>query len=335
MKVLLVRQSAPGAYPTFIDSDFQILSEAYETREIEFAGLKDVPRLLAEVYWADCTFSWFGKLHAFFAVLFSKAMRRRGIVVAGDDDVTNSVVAGRPYGLCAHPVKKWFAYTLFHFADLVIPISKFGLLEAINNAKAKPKRTKLIYHGFDSDRFRRMATVSRRPRTVITVAHINWENVERKGLRLFVESARLLEDVTFTIVGPALDASFQALQETSPPNVAFAGSLVGDDLVMALNRAAVYVQASEWESFGCSVAEAMLCECVPVVSRRGGLPEVVGEAGFYVDRLEFKELAAKIEEALRHSEMGRQARRRIVENFPLERRKLALLGAVERVLSGG
>ena len=48
-------------------------------------------------------------------------------------------------------------------------------------------------------------------------------------------------------------------------------------------RASVYVQASAHEGFGLSVAEGMLAGCIPVTTRAGALPEVVGDVGIQVD----------------------------------------------------
>ena len=92
------------------------------------------------------------------------------------------------------------------------------------------------------------------------------------------------------------------------------------------------VQASIHEGFGYSVAEAMLCECVPVTSRKAALPEVVGNCGLYVDDLNPQSVANKIKEALA-SDLGQEARARIMQEFPLEKRREALLAEVGKVMS--
>ncbi len=328
MKILFVRQYAPGVFSTFIDKDIQILQSQHEVRVFQFSGFKNLPALFQAVQWCDLTFSWFGKLHAFFAVMFSKVLGKKSLVVAGDDDVTNYEVAGRPYGLCAHPVKKWFAYFIFGQSDLVVTISKFGLEEAIHNARAKTEKTRLIYHGFDYKLFKMFPGIAKEDSRIITVANINQENYHRKGLKLFVECAHLLPDNRFVLIGPSDTQTLDLLRSKASQNVTFAGPMEGRDLLEALSEAAVYVQASEWESFGCSVAEAMLCECVPVVSNRTGLPEVVGDAGYYIEHLEPQELADKIEIAMANPQMGKKARQRIIECFPLENRKKELLEAI-------
>jgi len=53
-------------------------------------------------------------------------------------------------------------------------------------------------------------------------------------------------------------------------------------LMEAFQHAKVYCQLSYTESFGISLVEAMACGCVPVVSDRGALPEVVGDTGSIV-----------------------------------------------------
>lgn len=277
------------------------------------------------------TFSWFGKLHAFFAVLFSKIMGKKAIVVAGDDDVSKYVVGGKSYGLFSHPIKKWIPRFTFRHADCVLPVSQYSRWETLHNAGANARRTRLIFHGFDCQIFAKPES-TKKEHLVVTVGNIDSENYYRKGLKLFVESARFLPEIPFLLIGQAHDETLDLLKEIAPPNVAFTGQVPQRHLIDLLSRAAVYVQASEHEAFGCSVAEAMLCECVPVVSNRTALPEVVADCGFYVDELTSEALAAKIAEALQNLQVGWLAKQRIIDNFSLEKRKRELLQAVEAVI---
>jgi glycosyltransferase involved in cell wall biosynthesis len=92
---------------------------------------------------------------------------------------------------------------------------------------------------------------------------------------------------------------------------------------------AVYVQLSAYESFGMALAEAMQCGCVPVVTRRGALPEVVGDAGWYVPYGDPDAAARAIREALdAPAAASRAARRRIIDHFPLDKRQHALVDAL-------
>lgn len=334
MKILFVHQGLAS----FVQKDLDILHSTHEVRPIQFTGRKglakhlipDLWQLWRGVIWCDLTFSWFGKLHAFFAVLFSRILGKKAIVVAGGDDVGVYVYEGRPYPLPVHPIKKWFTRFIFGGADRVLAVSQFSLNDAVNNAKAKLDRIIMLYHGFPSDVFH-SSTKIHKERIAVTVGEISEENFERKGFRLFVECAKLLPGVPFVVVGPAADKAIERLKIIAPSNVIFTGGLYGKDLVQQLAKAMIYVQASGWESFGCSLAEAMLCECVPVVSNLTALPEVVGDCGFYLDKLEPEELAAKIRTALEHPEMGKKARQRIVEHFPLEKRKQAILEVIRRL----
>jgi len=325
MKILFIHQYLS----TFIKKDLEILKEKHEVREVVFRGKLAPLKVLRNIFWCDIAFCWFGKLNAFFAILFGKVLGKKIIVVAGDDDVTNAIVNGRPYGLCSHPIKKYFAYFIFSMVDLILPVSEYSYGETIANAKADPKKVKTILHGFDSDLFKKQVTVKKMP-VVATIANINNENYYRKGLNLFVETARKISYVDFIIIGPVFDVKVaRRLLDGAPPNLKLIGPRFSQDLVDILSSVSVYVQASEWESFCCAVAEAMLCECVPIVSKNAALPEVVGSAGLYLDRLSSDELAEKIKDAFNHPELGKIVRQRILENFPLSKRRDALLKAVE------
>ncbi|MFA5197610.1 MAG: glycosyltransferase family 4 protein [Patescibacteria group bacterium] len=326
MKILFVHQGLQ----TFVKKDLDILQGAHEVRSIEWkSDLAEIAdnlfHLWKGVTWCDLTFSWFGKLHAFFAVLFSKILRKKSIVVAGGDDVAHVPEIG--YGMFSFWWKRWCPKFVFRHADLIVTVSEFNKTETLVNTQADSKKTKMIYHGFSGDIFKNAA--SSKENIVITIGSVSNETIVKKGLRLFVESAKLLPDIKFLLVGPDKDGTLGRLKETAPPNVELLGGVYGQDLVELCGRAKVYVQASIHESFGCSLAEAMLCRCIPVVSKNSAIPEVVGEAGIYVDELTAGNVAEKVKYALTLSEdNGLRARKRILENFPLTRRKRQLLEVV-------
>ncbi|MFC1966406.1 glycosyltransferase family 4 protein [Chloroflexota bacterium] len=334
MKILFVHQGLVS----FIEKDLRILEQAHTVRECYFPGhrkgwpgvIKDVLRLFRGVLWCDATFSWSGKLHAFFAVLFSRILGKKSLVVSGGEEVARG--QEKLWSMFDFWWKRWCPLFVFKYADLILCVSEFNRGETIKNARADSRKIRLIYHGFDVNEFGRMPDIKKED-IVLTVSVINSVNTSRKGLRLFVESARFLPDQKFMLVGPWLDATIEDLKSIAPQNVSFTGWLSGDELVRACNRAKVYVQASVYEGFGCSVAEAMLCECVPVVSRREALPEVVGDCGLYLDTREPQELAQNIEHAL-DSDLGLKARERIMKLFPLEKRRSELLAAVVELAKG-
>ena len=80
--------------------------------------------------------------------------------------------------------------------------------------------------------------------------------------------------------------------------VTFTGYVPGDHLVSLYNAATVFVMPSLSEGFGLPALEAMACGAPVAVSRRGALPEVVGEAGAYFDPLDVDDMAGTLERIL-------------------------------------
>ena len=73
----------------------------------------------------------------------------------------------------------------------------------------------------------------------------------------------------------------------------------------------------------------MLAGCIPVATRAGALPEVVGDTGVLVDDADPARLAGAIAEALAmDADARRHARERILENFGLDVRRAGLYRVV-------
>ena len=119
--------------------------------------------------------------------------------------------------------------------------------------------------------------IAPKEKMVVTVGQVTWSNLKRKGLEDFVEVSKYFPEIPFKLVGRWADDSYQHLKRIAGPNVELVGFVSDSDLSDLLSLAKVYVQVSRHEAFGCSLAEAMLHKCIPVVSQAGSVPEVVGD----------------------------------------------------------
>ena len=76
----------------------------------------------------------------------------------------------------------------------------------------------------------------------------------------------------------------------------------------------------------------MLHKCLPVINEAFAMPEVVGDCGFVVPQNNGPSLKHQVERALQEDGfLAEKARRRILKEFPLEKRKAALLSVVNEL----
>ena len=97
---------------------------------------------------------------------------------------------------------------------------------------------------------------------------------------------------------------------------------IRDDITRLMAAADVFVPSSVGEGFGLVVAEAMATECVVVATDSGGVREVLGDAGFLVPGR--RSIATALSTAVSLSqaeamELGRAARRRVVDTYSFDR----------------
>ncbi len=89
-------------------------------------------------------------------------------------------------------------------------------------------------------------------------------------------------------------AEVQRLIEESK-DVRALGFVSDEDLSALYNLASVFVMPSFYEGFGLPVLEAMACGCPVITSHRGSLPEVAGEAAYYVEPENVEEIQKAVE----------------------------------------
>lgn len=298
--------------------DLEELRKSFDvTEHFESSRSVNPIGLWREVKEHDVVFGWFASWHTFLPVQFAKLLGKPSVLVVGGYDVANLPEIG--YGHQRGGLKKWMSRRAMRLATRLITNSDYSRKEIARNIGLTNGRVTMIYHGVP-DKFSGEVASQREP-LALTVGNVNRSNLLRKGHEPFVRAAAHLPNVSFVLIGAWQDAAIDHLRSIATPNVEFRGRVTDDELLDYYRRASVYVQPSAHEGFGMSVAEAMLAGCVPVTTRVGALPEVVGQAGVFVDSVEPEAIAGGIKHAMEFTDNARTScRERILNQFRLPER---------------
>lgn len=309
--------------------DLTLLRERYQMREwYQKTRMVNLSALTTAIMQSDLVFGWFASWHTFFPMLIARALRHPSVLVVGGYDTANLPEIG--YGSQRGGFKRWVSRQTMQWATRVVAFSEFSRQETIQNAGIAPNKVTRAYIGVED----RKCPFRQKEQMVITAGNVDRSNLQRKGLKSFVRTASHFPDIPFALVGAWRDDTIDYLRSIASPNVQFTGWVSAQALDDYFSRARVYVQTSRHEGFGLAVAEAMLRECVPVVTRAGSLPEVVGDTGVYLDSTEPAAVAQGIRQALADDDtLGKRGRERILREFPLERRRAQLFALVDNLIA--
>ncbi|ABK15442.1 glycosyltransferase family 4 protein [Methanothrix thermoacetophila] len=312
-------------YSSFVEQDYEILSRHFDVERVQYSKPGDIFEMASSISRSDIVFSWFAAGHSFLSVMLSRIFGKRSVVVAGGYDVAFLPDIG--YGQYTQGwIKRKYTDLALENADAVLAVSQFTREEVLK--RTKPRRLEVVYNGVDTEKFH---PKGEKDDLVLTVASGSTNVIKLKGLDTFVEAAYLLPNVKFLIIGVRGDV-LNILRSKSPENVKILGRVSRDELVECYQRAKVYCQLSYVESFGMALAEAMACGCVPVVTDRGALPEVVGDTGFYVPYGDEKATAEAIRMAMVSEKSPRD---RIERSFRIDQRERRLVTLLKELPEKG
>lgn len=296
---------------------------------LAYQGLSSLWNLQRACRGADGLLVWFAGRHAPAAMALGRWVRIPIALIVGGYEA--AWIPEISYGVPPRSMRAHVLRRLLRMADLVLPVSDVTErgLEALG--AGVERSTRRVYNAIDTGVFKFDAGSPRRG--VLCVGSFNRETLAVKGWRLFWKVAAHFPDVPFVAVGPATDRAGREFVSDRPPNLTWLGESTGEPLLRQFQMARVYFQGSVHESFGVAVAEAMACGCIPVLSRRGALPEVAGDAAIYMDDLTAESAQAAVREALQSPESRRlAARQRIVEHFDIGRRRNELTAALREMI---
>jgi len=270
---------------------------------------------------ARVLFIWFSDYHSWLPILLASLLRKRTFLCVAGYDV--ACLPELNYGVFVRPFRGWCSRFSLRHADVLLPVAR-SLVEDIAVQVGKVRGSiQVVPFGFSEQRWYPAKTGEEN--LVLTVAFgDDLRRVRIKGLDLFCEAARALPEIRFMVIGPT-GAAERFLQEQQLNNVQLLGPQPAEKLLAYYQSATVYAQFSIREGLPNAVIEAMLCGCIPVGTRTGGIPDAIEDVGKIVTERTCAAAVAAIRWALQQPASRRQEiRSHAIAHFSERRREQAL-----------
>lgn len=314
-------------FPSFVREDLTILQKYYRVSVFHYhpsrkflSNFYQQIRLflwLLKHFRAKGVFVWFADYHAFLPILFAKWRKIPSFLVLAGYDTT--FIPEIPYGVFSNPIRTFCAKWSIKHAQFLFPATE-ALIKRVKKHVSKIQGEIVpIPFGFDSEKW---YCDTPKENQVLTVGLIDtWERACIKGWDLFIETAKRLPEVQF--IGIGISPQVKQFFDISP-NVILLPPLPREALRKYYSKAKIYAQFSISEGMPNSLCEAMLCECIPVGTAVGGIPEVIGKTGIVLKERTIEHAVEGIKMALKKSKKaGKDARKQILNHYPLSRREQA------------
>ncbi|MCX8082788.1 MAG: glycosyltransferase family 4 protein [bacterium] len=132
-------------------------------------------------------------------------------------------------------------------------------------------------------------------------------------------------------------AIFNRLPDSIREDIIFLGYIPHTELPYLYSSAEFFIYPSLYEGFGLPPLEAMSCGCPVITSNTSSLPEVVGDAGIFIDPYNVDEMAENMERLLTDEKLREQLRTKGLERakqFTWEKTARETLKVYEEVYNG-
>lgn len=207
-------------------------------------------------------------------------------------------------------INRWYSFLamqkkVVQQLDHVVTVSKQSRQDIAEAFSRPVEKISLIPNGIDTDIFKPLPHIKRKPWQLITTAS---SDQPLKGLHVLLNALAQLSaefpNLHLLVIGKLKPdgATEKAISSLGLAKcVEFKSGITNDELVKAYAESKLAIVPSLYEGFGLPAGEALACGIPLICSDGGALPEVVGGAAYLVRAGDAKELADAIR-CLLHSE---------------------------------
>ncbi|NHE55872.1 glycosyltransferase family 4 protein [Cyclobacterium plantarum] len=325
-------------FPSFVLSDIQILRENFKVNINHYPWQH---KHLAPVFFflqffsvlfnsirVDAFVVSFGGYWSVWPAIIGKIFRKKTYIILHGTDCAS--IPELNYGSLRLPLLKAACRYSYRYSSCLLPVSESltntyldfdqtinhksqGIYQHFPNLKT---RIITVHNGFDPEIWPFKGFEMKPAGSFIAV--MSKPQYQLKGGDLIEEVATLFPNLDFKIAG------MDSPEEPYPANLHFLGKLQQQKLSEVYRNSRYYLQLSSFEGFGCALAEAMLSGCIPIGSSVNHIPYIIADYGLILPQKNKGLLQKAINQLLsldQPEEMSRNARRHIIETFPISLRK--------------
>lgn len=271
--------------------------------------------------------SWFVGYHSLIPFYFSRLFGVKTVAFLGGTECHN--MPEIDHGNYRKRIYGWFTSCSLRYTDIIFPVHESLIRTKVTytdliypdqgilafNKEIKGKIVPL-HCGFEEVE---ELQLDRNAHSFLTVSSLlSGKTYVRKGVDLVVELAKVCPEMNFTVVG-------SGYQGPRLHNLKVIESVSYDELKKIYREHEFYLQLSIAEGFPNALAEAMAYGCIPIGSTVFGIPDIIDDCGFLLERKDLDMAKALIEKADKLSndeknELSRRSWSRIRTEYTFDKR---------------
>ena len=218
-------------------------------------------------------------------------------------------------------IKRWYSFLNFQKKNLkrvrkIISPSLSSKNDICKYFDYPPEKISVIWNGINLENYK----FHKRNEFNLNFVTIISSDVPMKNLKTVIKAIYLLKqqglNPNLTILGDLREENKNLINNFGlGNNVHYKSKLPVDELVKSLNNADVGIAPSSYEGFGFPLIEMIATGLPVIVSNKGSLPELAGNAGLIFDSEDTTDLKNKMKELI----VNKKLRNKLTENSKLRR----------------